>query len=330
MGSDPQIVALAGATMGTTWSLRAVCAPDMDLHVLHGVAQGALDEVVAQMSQWREDSDLSRYNRAAAGTRHPLPAGFAEVMRCALDIADASGGAFDPTLGDLVQLWGFGPGQGNVGVPDGARLEAARAHSGWRRLDRAALDDAAPSLVQPGGIALDLSAIAKGYGADRVAAALRARRIDAALVEVGGELVGYGRKPDGAPWRALIEACAEDAAATPAANAPPLRAAVLDGRAIATSGDRWHAFEQAGVRYAHTLDPRSGQALADGPVAVTVIAADAMHADAWATAMTVLGEAAGLALARERELAVRFLVREDGQLRERLSPRFEALSERAE
>lgn len=330
MGTAPQIISLAGATMGTTWSVRAVCAPGADLHVLHGAAQAALDEVVAQMSQWREDSDLSRYNRAAPGTRHPLPAAFAEVMRCALEIADASDGAFDPTLGDLVQLWGFGPARGGKGLPDAASLADARARSGWRRLDRAGLDDASPSLVQPGGIALDLSAIAKGHGADRVAAALRARRIDAALVEVGGELVGYGRKPDDAPWRVLIEACAEDAAALASADAPPLRAATLDGAAIATSGDRWHAFEHAGMRYAHTLDPRSGRALANGPVAVTVIAGDAMRADAWATAMTVLGETAGLALARERDLAVRFLVREDGRLRERASPRFDALSERAE
>lgn len=321
------MIALGGATMGTTWSVRAVCAPGTDAHVLHAVAQSALDRVVAQMSHWREDSDLGRYNRAAAGSAWTLPVEFADVMRCALDIAAASDGAFDPTLGALVDAWGFGPSASAHAVPADAMLAPLRANAGWRRLS---FDASTSTLIQPGGVALDLSAIAKGYGADLVARALRARSVPAALVEVGGELVGYGRKPDGDRWRVLIEACAEDAAPVAAAEAPPLRAVVLDGLAVATSGDRWHAFEHDGMRHAHTLDPRSGRALADAPVATTVIADSAMRADAWATALTVMGADAGLAFARTRDFAVRFLVRDGDRLRERLSPRFEALSEIAE
>lgn len=322
-----ETIALGGATMGTTWSVRAVCAPGTDAHVLHAVVQSALDRVVAQMSHWREDSDLGRYNRAAAGSAWTLPDAFAEVMRCALDIAEASDGAFDPTLGALVDAWGFGPSASAHAVPADATLAPLRANAGWRRLS---FDASTFTLIQPGGVALDLSAIAKGHGADLVARALRARSVPAALVEVGGELVGYGRKPDGGRWRVLIEACAEDAAPVPAADAPPLRAVVLDGLAVATSGDRWHAFEQDGVRHAHTLDPRSGRALVDAPVATTVIADSAMRADAWATALTVMGVDAGLAFARAHDFAVRFLVRDGDRLRERLSPRFEALSEIAE
>lgn len=322
-----ETIALGGATMGTTWSVRAVCAPGTDAHALHALVQSALDRVVAQMSHWHDDSDLVHYNRAAPGTALPLPDEFAEVMRCAIAIADASDGAFDPTLGALVDVWGFGPSPSTHVAPTDAILAPLRARAGWRRL---AFANDPSSLVQPGGIALDLSAIAKGYGADLVARRLRARAVPAALVEVGGELFGYGRKPDGTRWRVLIEACAEDAAPVAAAHAPPLRAVLLDGLAVATSGERWHAFEHDGMRYAHTLDPHSGRALADAPVATTVIARTAMQADAWATALTVMGVETGLVFAQAHDLAVRFLARDAGRLREHVSLRFEALSEIAQ
>lgn len=331
-------MSLGGTTMGTTWSVRAVCLPSIDPHALHAVVQSALDTVVAQMSHWRDDSDLARYNRLPAGEALPLPDAFDEVLHCALAIAEASDGAFDPTLGALVDAWGFGPSPATGTVPTAAALAHLHARAGWRRLAFAPGADAPcaktagktipgpHALIQPGGVALDLSAIAKGYGADLVARRLRARAIPAALVEVGGELVGYGRKPDGDRWRVLIEGAEEEAAAEAPDDAPPLRVVILDGCAVATSGDRWHAFERDGTRHAHTLDPRDGRTLPDPPVATTVIAGTAMLADAWSTALTVMGVEAGLAFAHARDLAVRYLVRVDGTLRERVSPRFEALS----
>lgn len=321
-------MSLGGTTMGTTWSVRAVCLPSIDPHALHAVVQSALDTVVAQMSHWRDDSDLARYNRLPAGEALPLPDAFDEVLHCALAIAEASDGAFDPTLGALVDAWGFGPSPATGTVPAADALAHLHARAGWRRLAFAS-DAHAPgnaALIQPGGVALDLSAIAKGFGADLVARRLRARAIPAALVEVGGELVGYGRKPDGGRWRVLIEGAEEEASEDAPVDAPPLRVVTLDGCAVATSGDRWHAFEHDGTRHAHTLDPRDGRTLSDPPVATTVIAGTAMLADAWSTALTVMGVDAGLAFAQERDLAVRYLVRVDGTLRERVSPRFEALS----
>ncbi len=328
-----ETISLGGTTMGTTWSVRAVCLPSTDPHALHGVVQSALDRVVAQMSHWRDDSDLTRYNRLPAGEALPLPDAFDEVLHCALAVAEASDGAFDPTLGALVDAWGFGPSPARGTVPAAASLARLRAQAGWRRLafvpDKTGAGTHAPgrhALIQPGGVALDLSAIAKGYGADLVARRLRARAIPAALVEIGGELVGYGRKPDGDRWRVLIEGAEEEALDDPRGDAPPLRAVTLDGCAVATSGDRWHAFEHDGMRHAHTLDPRDGRTLPDPPVATTVIARTAMLADAWSTALTVMGVEAGLAFAHERDLAVRYLVRVNGTLLERVSPRFEALS----
>lgn len=295
-GPDAVPATLAGTTMGTRWSVRLVLPARADLHALHDGIQARLDTVVAQMSDWEADSDLSRFNRAGAGSWQALPAEFFAVLTCALEIAAQSGGAFDPTVGPLVRAWGFGAAAAPR-VPAAAALEAARARLGWRRI---VLDPHGRRALQPGDAALDLSGIAKGFAVDQVARELRARGIRAALVEVGGELYGYGSKPDGGAWRVLVETGSDDDGAEPCVLA-------LDGRAVATSGDRWHWFEQDGRRYAHTLDPRTGAPAACAPAAVTVVAEDAMHADAWATALTVLGAREGLAFAQANGIAARFV-----------------------
>jgi thiamine biosynthesis lipoprotein len=167
---------------------------------------------------------------------------------------------------------------------------------------------------------LDLSAIAKGYGVDVVAALLRRRGIDSALVEVGGELYGYGRKPDGQPWRVLVESSPDEEVDDDGLEP---RVLTLDGVAVATSGDRWHAYAHEGRRYSHTIDPRSGEPVTDAAAAVTVVAADAMQADAWATALTVMGTADGQAFAARHGLAARFLQRSAQGLQETMTPAFE-------
>ena len=297
------LASLGGESMGTRWSVRLYARPGADLHALHAGIQQQLDQVVAQMSTWEAQSDISRYRRAAAGSWQAIPEGFAQVLDCAIEVARASDGAFDPTLGPLVDLWGFGSAGTPRRVPSGEDIERARAQCGWQRLQRRA---GGRELLQPGGLQLDLSAIAKGHGADLAAAHLRAHGIAAALVEVGGEVRGYGRKPDGQPWRVLVESAADEGAGE---QELPARVLQQEDAAVATSGDRWHRFEQDGQRYAHTLDPRSGRPVADAAAAVTVVAANAMHADAWATALTVMGAQAGLDFARAHGLAARFLVR---------------------
>lgn len=290
---------LHGETMGTTWSVRLVASPRADLHAFHAGIQTQLDLVVAQMSTWKEDSDICRFNRAPAGTWQPLPSEFFNVLSCALDTARASAGAYDPTVGPLVDAWGFGATGETRSIPDASTLATARQRVGWKKVQ---LQTEASAALQPGDIALDLSAIAKGYAVDLVARHLRNVSIDAALIEVGGELYGYGHKPDGGPWQVMVEA-------SPEAADDEVCVLALDGLAVATSGDRWHAFEQHGQTYAHTIDPRSGAPVQHAPAAVTVIAADAMHADAWATALTVMGVEEGFVFAEERNLAVRFVSR---------------------
>ena len=209
--------ALGGATMGTLWQVSLSAPPGADLHVLHDGIQACLDRVVAQMSTWEPDSDISRYNRAPAGSWQALPQPFFDGLREALAIAEDSDGACDPTVGPLVQAWGFGPyGQGGA-VPDASTLAEARARVGWRRLE---LDASRQRVLQPGGVALDLSGIAKGHAVDAVVDWLQARGLSAALVEVGGELRGYGRKPDGTPWKVLAEAWPHDDDGDDGAAAP--------------------------------------------------------------------------------------------------------------
>ncbi|MGH8032840.1 MAG: FAD:protein FMN transferase [Luteimonas sp.] len=290
--------------MGTRWRVCAVLPrATRALPTLHDAIQQRLDGVVAQMSTWEADSDISGFNRAAAGSWQRLPQACFAVLRCALDIAADSDGAYDPTVAPLVALWGFGAHAGAQRVPDAAALAAARARVGWQRLQLRAHETSA---LQPGGMALDLSAIAKGHGVDAVVDCLRARDVTAALVDVGGEVFGAGCKPDGTPWRVAIEDSADDALPGQAHDACVLR---LDGIAAATSGDCWHHFEHGGRRYAHTIDPRTGAPVMHAPVAVTVLAGTAMAADAWSTALTAMGAEAGLVFAGVRGMAARFVVR---------------------
>jgi FAD:protein FMN transferase len=319
LAATAAIATLGGETMGTTWSVRLAAARNADLHALHAGIQARLDCVVAQMSTWEATSDISAYNRADAGQWQRIPEEFFTVLACALRIAEASDGAFDPSIGSLVGLWGFGAEAAIGQVPSATERDAARGAVGWQRIQTRADRE----VLQPGGVRLDLSAIAKGFGADLVVAGLREDGIAGALVEVGGELHGYGRKPDGTPWRVLVEAGPEE---TDYRLEP--RVLEIDGLAVATSGDRWHHYTRRDEhgderRYTHTIDPRNGAPVEHAPVAVTVVARDAMHADAWATALTVLGETAGMVVAERERLAVRYLSRDsEGRLREAMTDAF--------
>lgn len=301
----------AGKTMGTSWSVRiAARAPPP---ALGAAIQAVLDEVVGQMSGWEPASALARFNRAAPGSWHDLPPGFAHVLAAGVEIARVTGGAFDPAIGALVDLWGFGPAPARLAPPAPDEIARARVRSGWERLD---LDASARRARQPGGLALDLSGIAKGHAVDRVAALLGARGFGHTLVEVGGELKGTGVRPDGQPWWVAVEP-------PPGLPVAPTRVA-LHGLAIATSGDYRRFFDHGGRRYAHSIDPRSGEAVANDLAAVTVLHEECMRADALATALLVMGAREGAAFADAHGLAV-LLVRRDGC--EIVSPALRALSE---
>lgn len=318
----------AGRTMGTSWSVR-LCGPAALRHepVLRAV-QHQLDEVVAGMSTWEHGSDLCRFNRADTGTWQALPSSFFDVLQHALEIARLSDGAFDPTAGALVDAWGFGPTAADAAtprVPDAATLADARSRAGWRRLE---LDAERRAARQPGGLSLDLSAIAKGYGVDRVSRHLRAIGFDSHLVEVGGELRGAGTKPDGRPWWVALERPASDGVGVDGAGAGAATMqtlVALHGLSVATSGDYRRWFEQDGVRYSHTVDPRDGWPVRHGLASVTVLHAECMTADALSTALTVMGPRDGLAFAEREAIAALFVVRGPDGLSEHLTGALEAM-----
>ena len=312
-----RVRAFGGATMGTTWSVKAVLPDTADLAALEAMVQRALDAVVAEMSPWEPLSDLCRYNRAPAGSWIPLPPATAAVLRRAIAVADRSGGAFDPTLGALSDLWGFGPRPFSGEPPEAGDIAALRAACGWKRLT---LDGEA--LFQPGGLRLDLNGIAKGFGVDQAAAAVERARVASYLVEVGGELRGIGVKPDGQPWWVELERPPNSEGA---ANDAEKTVVALHDLAIATSGDYRRFFEHGGRRYAHTLDPATGAPTTHLTISVTVLARDCMSADAWATALTVMSPDAALAFADEHDLAALIVSRGPDGLEERLSPALRAM-----
>lgn len=297
------LVDLGGETMGTTWRVRVAAPPAFDRALLAAAIGVRLEQILAEMSHWRETSVLGRFNRAPGGAWFDLPADFSRVMQTATDIANRSRGAFDPAIGALVNLWGHGP-EPFIAPPAAGTLANAQAVSGVSRLT---FDPASGRLQQPGGLKLDLSGIAKGFAVDALGEVLRSKGCHHALVEIGGELLGLGIKPDGDPWWVDLE--------TPTTEIAPLRLA-LHQLAVATSGDY--------VRGHHTIDPRSGVPV-EHAMAVSVIAASAMKADAWATALSVLPPTEAYQLACREDVAARGLARADGLVTEWISPAFQSL-----
>ena len=278
------VTTLSGETMGTLWSVRYVSPPSLGEADAVAIIHATLDRIIVEMSQWRTDSIISDFNRAPQGSEVRLPRDFRTVLETALDVAQRSDGAFDPTLGRLVDLAGFGPAPATAKVATDS-MDALRAAC-WRRLPYAG-----GRIVQPGGLALDFSGVAKGHAVDAVADDLAAAGVAHMLVEIGGELVGRGVRPDGQPWWVDLEA-------PPGKPVPSLRIA-LHGIAVATSGHYRRGF--------HTLDPRTGMPIGHGPRSVSVIHDKAAYADAWATALIVLGADAGMRLAEREGLAVRIV-----------------------
>jgi len=295
----------SGTAMGTGWSARLMLPPGADGALLASAMQAELDEIVAQMSHWEADSLLSRYNDAPAGSWHALPARFYDVADHALQVMADTGGAYDPAGGALVDLWGFGAhgryDQAGFHAPDAAAIGSVLARrSGQQPL----LDRAARRLLQPGGVRLDFSSVAKGYAVDCLARCLEQRSVRHYLVEAGGELRGNGVKNDGEPWWVALEGVPD------APDSAGQAIVALHGLAVATSGDYRRYFHYGARRASHTLDPRTGYPVANDVASVTVLASTCMAADALSTALTVMGPGEGLAFAHARAIAARFLVRD--------------------
>ncbi len=310
-GGEPQDLRLEGRTMGTSWHLTVPAGAPAEAD-LQAAIDAELEAVNDSMSTWLEGSEISRFNRLPPGQGMTVSPRFAAVLEAALAIGDASGGAYDVTVAPLVDLWGFGPEGPRNGVPDPAALAEVRARVGQ---DKLAWDPESRRLEKQAALALDFSSIAKGYAVDRVAGIVEARGFTDYLVEIGGEMRVAGQSPRGDAWRVAVE--------RPEAGIRAVaRGIELSDRAIATSGDYRNFFAVGGERYSHMIDPRSGAPVTHDVVSVTVVAESCMVADGWATALTVLGREAALAVAAEAGLAVYLLAREGEGFEEYSSPAF--------
>jgi thiamine biosynthesis lipoprotein len=304
---------LTGPTMGTTYCVKIPHLPrGVEREALERDIAAILETVNARMSTYRPDSELSRFNAGASASWAEVSPDTLAVVDEALRVSRLSGGAFDPTIGPLVDLWGFGPGGAPRAVPSRSRIEATLPATGYRNIGTT---DSPPALGKNRhDIRVDLSGIAKGFGVDKVAEHLRRIGVDHYLVEIGGELRGRGYNTRGGVWRVGIE--------RPAALGAPQRIVRLGGQGLATSGDYRIFFERDGARYSHILDARDGRPVGHGLASVTVIAPTAMRADALSTALMVLGPEAGLELARREGVAAFFIARKGASFVETAAPEF--------
>ena len=309
------LIVISGPTMGTTYTVKLHGA-EADRDQLQVAIDTVLERINDSMSTWRADSELSRFNKSKSTDWFPVSAELTRVVAAAEKISNASDGAFDVTVGPLVNLWGFGPEGRAAAPPSEQQIENIMPLVGYRKL---AVSTIPPALrKQHPGMYVDLSGIAKGYAVDAIAQLLDERKVRAYLVEIGGELRARGARNDGTPWRIAIERPVPGTR-----NAQSIVA--LRDSAIATSGDYRNYVERDGQRYTHTIDPRSGRPITNVLASVSVVTDTAMRADAFATAIMVLGPEEGYALAVREALAAQLVVKAGGGFEVRATPKFEAL-----
>ncbi len=297
----PQIHSLEGATMGTTWNVQVV-ATERQIAQSTGTAIRELLEHLDRgvFSTWTDGSELARVNRSPPNAAQPVSQELLDALLLAQVIHAKSRYTFDITIGPLVNLWGFGP-EPVSGVPNAAAIAAAKTQLG---LEALVVDAGASTVTFTRPLNLDLSSIAEGYAADAVAALLLKQRYTSFLVEVGGELRLQGLRPDGKAWTVAVERPQEG---------PREVYAAIDSRgealAVSTSGDYRNVRDVDAKRFSHIIDPRSGMPVGHGLASVTVIGDTAAAADAWSTALMVLGPEEGMEVAVGEGLAAYFIMR---------------------
>ena len=281
---------LSGETMGTRYSAVFFAPTDTDTGAISASLFEAVDRVDQQMSTWKPGSDLSRLNAAPIHQWHSIPAELLAVLDAAMRVGVQSGGAFDIGVGDLVNAWGFGPtGQD----PDAQQIRALGQRAHRAASEVLEIDLAHQRVRKQEAMALDLSGIAKGYGVDALAGCLDGFGVQRYLVGIDGEMRAKGTKPGGQAWAVAIE--------KPVRHVREAMGVMeLADAAIATSGDYRHWMEVAGHHCAHTMDPAKRRPVANPLASVTVVMPSCMLADAWATALLVMGMPAATQLAQKR------------------------------
>jgi len=313
-GAAEEPAVLGGAIMGTTYRVTLPRLPDsVSAEMIGRELRRVLERIDTAMSTYRTESEVLRFNRAAAGEWVPVSADTSRVAAAAIATARRTEGAFDPTVGPLVDLWGFGPAGPSVRLPAPNAVSAVRNQTGHAALEGR---QSPPALrKRQEGLRIDFSGIAEGFAVDEMVCALERIGVSDFLVELGGEVRCGGRNPAGRPWAIAIE--------TPnLAAARPQWHLELTDAAIATSGDYRKFFIVDGRRYSHLIDPRTGWPVDHGLASVTVIGGSAMQCDALSTALLVMGPEAGFAFAERHHIAAQFITRGETGFSERLTAPF--------
>ena len=316
-GRDPGPLQLAGSTMGTTYSVGIAQLPDgTSRAAVENAIADVLRQADAHLSGWNEQSELVRFNARVGTDWQPVSPLLLESVAQAQSVSAATGGAFDITVGPLVRAWGFGAGaRREPSAPAPEEQTQLLRSVGYQKLELRA----SPPALRKGvpSLEIDLDGIAPGWAVDRIAARLEALGIHDYIVELGGEVRARGLNPAGRPWRVAIE--------TPRAGERQAYAVIeLDGVGVSTSGDYRDYREVEGRRISHTIDPRTGAPVAHGLASVTVVHESVAEADAWATALMVLGPEEGMALATRERLGALFIRRDvrEGSFVESATPEF--------
>jgi thiamine biosynthesis lipoprotein len=302
--------------MGTTYSIKIAADKDqiekIDAEKFQNSVDSILIQVNKEMSTYIPESEISIFNQSKSTEWFPISKDFANVMEMSLYISQKSAGAFDITVGPIVNLWGFGPDYKLEYVPTQKEIEMGLLSVGYNNIF---VNPEPPSIKKKiKDIYIDLSAIAKGFGVDKVSDYLEVKNIENYMVEIGGEVRTSGKNAKSNKWQIGIS--------TPDGGVNLQRVVSLSGNSIATSGDYRNYFEKDGVRYSHTIDPRTGMPINHTLASVTVIHGSCMIADGMATAITVLGPDEGYELAIKEELPIFMIVREGNEFVEKMTPSF--------
>ena len=313
-GNGDTLERFDGPTMGSRYSVqyvRHVATPGPK--TVQDEVEKILAEVDRQLSTYRSDSDIERFNALPADSCLVMPGPVLELISVGEQLSSQSDGAFDLTVEPLLNLWGFGPQSRKEEVPSAEALTEVRRRVGYGHLriegDR---------LCKDAAVAVDFNSIAAGYAVDRIAARFQALGIDSYLAEATGELKALGRKPDGSPWRIALEEPRDDRQVAE-------RVIEVNGYGVSTSGDYRKYFEQGGKRYSHTFDARTGAPVLHNLASVTVIHPSAMMADGLSTLLLILGPEQAWDYAQEHGIGVFLVVRDNDRFVVRTSDAFERM-----
>lgn len=313
---------LNGKTMGTVWRVSLAQTDPQQKNRLQQLIQQQLDQDEQELSTWKSDSVLSRFNQYPGDQPQPVSNNMADIITLALHIGIKTRGAMDITVGPLVNLWGFGPEKTPVKIPDKTAIELARARVGLKHLQviqtskGAFLQKDLPSLY------VDLSTVGEGFATDHLAKLMEKEGLSHYLVSVGGAVLTRGYNAEGKPWRVAIQ--------KPTDQENAVEAIIdLQGHGISTAGSYRNYYELEGKRLSHIIDPHSGQPISHHLVSATVIATTALEADGWDTGLMVLGTEQAKALAIQQQLAVYLITKEKEGFSHWMSPQFTAFLQKS-